>query len=195
MILGAAGLESARCSLRSCGYNRFLTQFALTPNPLALYNHATRLHLGRDEWERCMLLNRRRIAWGVAICYLWASALSGMWHNHSGDACCAPAHAEAEHHAASHGAGHSHGHCHHAHGNASSHDHALAKEQGRPERCPSSDDDCVVCRFVAQSALRTLPAPEPYRGEQVAEVRQILPVAPPPVFLACGLARAPPALG
>ncbi|HVX59284.1 MAG TPA: hypothetical protein VHC19_01735 [Pirellulales bacterium] len=142
-------------------------------------------------------LNRRRIAWGVAVCYLWASALSGMWHNHAGDACCAAALAEAEQHAVSHDSGHSHGHghCHHSHGDASSHDHALAKEQDQGERCPASDDECVVCRFVAQSALRPLPAPEPYRGEQVAEVRQILPVAPPPVFLACGLARAPPARG
>jgi hypothetical protein len=40
-------LENARRLLRSCGYNRFLTYFALTPPPLAPYTHATRLHLGQ----------------------------------------------------------------------------------------------------------------------------------------------------
>ncbi len=194
---GAVRLEHAYQTFRSRGYNRFLTYFALTSSPVVSYTHATRLHLGRLIEDGYVAAEPPPNCLGSSRLLPLGQRLSGMWHNHAGDGYCASAAPEAEQHAGSHGAGHSHGHnhCHHAHGKASGHVHALATDQDQGERCPSSDDDCVVCRFVAQSAVRPVPAPEPYRGEQVAELRQILPAAPPPVFLACGLARAPPVCG
>ncbi|HUY91392.1 MAG TPA: hypothetical protein VMV10_21820, partial [Pirellulales bacterium] len=120
--------------------------------------------------------NHRRTAWSVAICYVLASTLSGMWHSHAG-ADCTTAAAEA---GAEHCGRHEHA------------DHTSAAGEGCDhESCPPGDVDCVVCRFVAQSALSTLPVAEPGPGVVVAEVRPLLPSAPPKAILSCGLARAP----
>ncbi|HQU43079.1 MAG TPA: hypothetical protein PK867_09710, partial [Pirellulales bacterium] len=57
---------------------------------------------------------------------------------------------------------------------------------------PASDDDCLACRFVAQSALILLPAPQKAITPLVVELR-----SPAPMFFvepvhSSGPARAPP---
>jgi hypothetical protein len=120
--------------------------------------------------------NNRRIAAGVAVCYVLASTLSGLWHSHPGDHCDASPidHSAAQQHA--------------------NHD-GEAAEGCDHDHFPQGGGDCVVCRFVAQSALPGLSAPEPGASELVVEARQVLPSAPPVSILSCSLARAPPAGG
>ncbi|HVW38398.1 MAG TPA: hypothetical protein VHB99_13875 [Pirellulales bacterium] len=124
--------------------------------------------------------SHRRTAWVVAVCYVLASTLSGMWHTHADERChVGENHASA---AASHCSHH-----HHA-------DHEQEAGQGDGhESCPAGDDDCIVCRFVAQSALSMLPVAESGPSVVVAEVRPVAPSAPVIAILSCGLARAPPA--
>lgn len=121
---------------------------------------------------------RRRIAWAIALCYVWASALSGMWHNH--------AHEHPSGHAAEQAAEHVRHDCH---GDTDAH------QDSCDPHGPASDDDCVVCRFVAQSAVEPPQTPLPTRGPSVVEAPARLPEAVAPVFFSCSLARAPPAIG
>lgn len=128
--------------------------------------------------------SHRRIAWAVAVCYVLASTLSGMWHSHAGERCDAgKCHASAVAESAADRCSHHH----HA-----GHEHEVGHGCEHPS-CPSDDDDCVVCRFVAQSALSTLPIAEPAKSVVVAEVRAMAPSAPVIAILSSGLARAPPA--
>jgi hypothetical protein len=120
--------------------------------------------------------NHRRIAASLAVCYVLASTLSGLWHSHAGEPRAAGA--------IEHGSAHEHA------------DHGAGASEGCDDHgCPSSDDDCVVCRFVAQSALPIFSAPELGRCELVVEVRQVLPAALLVAIVSCSLARAPPAAG
>lgn len=122
--------------------------------------------------------SQRRTAWIVAVCYVLASTFSGIWHSHAGQRhACAVAEAGANHCSHHHHAGHEH----------------EAGQGGEHENCPSGDDDCVVCRFVAQCALSTLPVAEPAMSVVVAEIRPAAPSTPVIAILSCGLARAPPA--
>ena len=124
--------------------------------------------------------NHRRTACCVAVCYVLASTFSGLWHTHAGASCAAaPFEADADHSSHHEHAGHE----------------AVAGEGCEHGSCPSGDDDCVVCRFVAQSALSTLPVAEPGPSVVVAEVRPLAPAAPPKAILSCSLARAPPKAG
>src|SRR3569623_1776984 len=121
---------------------------------------------------------RRRIAWAIALCYVWASARSGMWHDH--------AHEHAGGHACKQVAEHVHHHCH---------GDTVAPQDSSDRHGPTSDDACVVCRFVAQSAVEPPQAPLPTRGPLVVEAPAHVPEAVAPVFFSCSLARAPPAIG
>ena len=114
---------------------------------------------------------RSRFAVATAsLAYLLASALSGLMHNHVHG----PSHADApkltlERHLVE----------------QPEHDHDSSP-------VPISDDDCLACRFVTQSALVSMPAPEPGLTPIVVEVR-----SPAPTFFvepihSHGLARAPP---
>lgn len=171
----AGKLSPANC-------NDFLAQAALTLPSRATYNHATQLHL-EPTGVVISRTSHRRTAWAVAVCYVLASTLSGMWHTHAGGQWHAgQRHVSA---AAESAAGHS-SHHHHAR-----HEHEVC-QGGEHESCPAGDDDCVICRFVAQSALSTLPVAEPAKSVVVAEVRPLAPPAPVIAILSCGLARAPP---
>jgi hypothetical protein len=121
---------------------------------------------------------RRRIAWAIALCYVWASALSGMWHNH--------AHEDAGGHACKPVVEHVHHDCH---------GDTVAHQDSSDRHGPTSDDDCVVCRFVAQSAVKAPLAPPVTWGQLIVEAPAHLPAAVAPVFFSCSLARAPPAIG
>lgn len=159
-------------------------RFILTPPPRRLYNHATQLHLESFLLKPTDAVisrgNHRRTAFSVAVCYVLASTFSGAWHMHAGAGCAARS-SEVN---AEHGS-------HHEHAGQN----AAAGEGCDHGSCPAGDDECVVCRFVAQNAISTPPVAEPGPCVVVAEVRPLLPSAPPKAILSCGLARAPPAAG
>jgi hypothetical protein len=120
----------------------------------------------------------RTTAWFTSLAYLVASALSLLLHSHPHDV--SQLNASACHTHCDRGAADPHACEQQGHDD----DHSSPK--------PASDDDCLACRFVAQSATVSLPPPEPGRLPLVAELRSSPPrvVVQPPHSSA--LARAPP---
>ena len=113
----------------------------------------------------------------AGLAYLLASALSGLMHSHAHG----PSHAEVSDSRAN--------------DQALSLDQHLVAPAGHDDHSPPvpvSDDDCLACRFVAQCALVSMPAPEPGLTPLVVELPcPALRYFVEPLRLS-GLARAPP---
>jgi len=121
---------------------------------------------------------RSRFAVAMAsLAYLLASALSGSMHNHA----TGPSHVDAS--------------CRHAGIHELTLDGHFSEQPGHEDDsspAPISDDDCLACRFVTQSALVSMPAPQPALTPIVVEVRSsAVRFFVEPVH-SSGLARAPP---
>ncbi|HVA49046.1 MAG TPA: hypothetical protein VNH11_21975 [Pirellulales bacterium] len=116
----------------------------------------------------------------AALAYLLASALSGLLHNHAhGPACVEHGPSDRMH-------GHLAGvelDCDHV---------SHAEHDGSSLPGPASDDDCLACRFVAQSALILLPPPQTAITPLVVELRSSVPTFFIEPVHKSGLARAPP---
>lgn len=124
--------------------------------------------------------HRRTTAWFVVLAYVLASSLSALFHNHShGCASCIATCGHEHHHSDDHHEATSAGHADDHHGESSA------------PRLPN-EDDCLACRYVAQSAVVAVPMPRPSPARVVEELR----VATPRIFIApvhvSQLARAPP---
>lgn len=119
------------------------------------------------------IIRRHSTAWIAGLAYLLATGLSGLLHDHQ------------------HGS-----HSHAVPGTIAYSDGSAACDaEHEHDGCPStpeSDDDCLACRFVTQSAVVSVPLPEPTMQPIVAEVRLSAPrFFVEPVY-SCALARAPP---
>lgn len=121
---------------------------------------------------------RSRFAVATAsLAYLLASALSGLMHNHA------------------HGTAHVAAPLHQADAHDLSFEWHLGEQSEHDDDSspsPVSDDDCLACRFVTQSALVSMPAPEPALDPIVIEVRSAAPTFFVEPIHSSGLARAPP---
>lgn len=119
----------------------------------------------------------------MAMGYALASIGLGNWHSHG--------HSYHGSHACHH-AGHApHGHDEHI---GSSPEHLAIEMQGEHRPGSTSEDDCAVCRFLAQSALPVVAALSPTLDQVVAESRVVTPTAPAVWLALGGPARAPPSV-
>ena len=123
----------------------------------------------------------RRAGWSLAIGYLIASTCFGSWHSHRAPHDC------------------QHADCKLSAAHASACDHDVldprldnADDAQRPGSMP--EDDCAVCRFLAQSALPAIAVALPTLGEVVVEARVVAPVCPRVWVATGGPARAPPSV-
>lgn len=123
----------------------------------------------------------RRAGWSLAIGYLIASTCFGTWHSHREPHDC------------------QHADCQFSAADASVCDHDRRDlwienpgDAQRPGSMP--EDDCAVCRFLAQSALPAIAVALPTLGEVVVEARIVAPVCPQVWVATGGPARAPPSV-